>query len=50
MPELPLYDQQRDALAGHLDRVGVSELVGREPSANAGGLSGVVQLDTDPGG
>ena len=27
MPELPLYDQQRDTLAGHLDGVSVSQLV-----------------------
>ena len=27
MPELALYDQERDPLAGHLDSVGVPELV-----------------------
>ena len=50
MPELPLYDQQRDTLAGHLDGVSVSQLVRRNPSANAGGMSRGVELDTDPGG
>ena len=50
MPELALYDQQRDTLAGHLDGVSMSQLVRRNPSANAGGMSRGVELDTDPGG
>ena len=37
MPELALYDQQRDTLAGHLDGVSMSQLVGatrrRTPAA-----------------
>jgi hypothetical protein len=50
MPELPLYDEQRDTLAGHLDGVSVSQLVRRYPSANAGSTRRGVELDTDPGG
>jgi hypothetical protein len=50
MPELALYDQQRDTLAGHLDGVSMSELVGGYPSTNAGGIGRGVELDTDPGG
>jgi hypothetical protein len=34
--ELPLDDHQRDPFAGHLDGVGVAELVGREPALDAG--------------
>jgi hypothetical protein len=34
MPELALYDEQRDSLAGHLDGVSVSQLVRRNPSGN----------------
>ncbi len=34
MPELALVHEQWDALAGHLDRMPVPELVGREPAAN----------------
>jgi hypothetical protein len=49
MPELALNDQQRDTLAGHLDRVSMSQLVRRNPSANAGGTSRGMELDTDPG-
>jgi len=36
MAQLPLDDVQRDAFAGHLDGVCVSELVRREPTANPG--------------
>jgi len=50
MPELPLYDQQRDTLAGHLDGVSMSQLVRRNSTANACGMSRRVELDTDPGG
>ena len=35
MSELALNDDQRDALARHLDGVGVAELVRRESSADA---------------
>jgi hypothetical protein len=50
MPELALYDQQRDTLAGHLDGVSMSQLVRRNSTANAGRMSRRVELDTDPGG
>jgi hypothetical protein len=36
MPELPLNDRQRDPFVRHLDRVGVPELMWREPSAHTG--------------
>ena len=36
MAELALDDRERDALAGHLDRVRVAELVWREASPDAG--------------
>jgi hypothetical protein len=44
VPELALDDEQRHPLAGHLDRVGMPQLVGREasPYTRAGG--GLVQL------
>jgi hypothetical protein len=35
MPELALYDQERDPLAGHLDRVGMAELMLVPTSAQA---------------
>ncbi len=35
--ELPLDDHQRDALAAHLDRVGVAEMVWGKPAADPGG-------------
>jgi hypothetical protein len=35
MTELALYDKQRDPLAGHLDRVGMAELVVVPTSAQA---------------
>ena len=44
MSELALDDDQRDALAGHLDGAGVAELVRREPSADAGERRRVAQL------
>ena len=34
MPELPLDDRQRDPFVGHLDRVGVPELMRSEPPTN----------------
>ena len=49
MPELALYDQERDPLAGHLDSGGVPELVGCKPAADSGGQRGPMQLGTDPG-
>ena len=36
MPELALDDRQRDPFVRHFDRVGVSELVRREPPPHAG--------------
>ncbi|MDQ6605351.1 MAG: hypothetical protein M3Z06_02235 [Actinomycetota bacterium] len=36
VPELPLDDGERNAFTGHLDRVGVPELVRREPPAYPG--------------
>ena len=36
MAELPLYDVERDAFAGHLDGVGVAELVRREAASHPG--------------
>ncbi len=41
MTELPLDDHQRNALAAHLDRVGVAELVRGKPAADPGGTRGV---------
>src|SRR3954469_5215439 len=38
VPELAPNDDQRDALAGHLDGVGMAELVRSEASPNAGAL------------
>jgi hypothetical protein len=39
MSELLLDHDQRDPLAGHLDRVRVAQLVRREPATNARRLS-----------
>ena len=50
MPELPLYDQQRDTLTRHLDCVRMPLLVRRDPTSNTGGMSRGVELDTDPRG
>ena len=50
VPELSLYDQQRDPLSGHLDRVSVPELMRGKPAANPGGLGGATQLAADPSG
>ena len=44
MAELALDDDQRHAFVGHLDCVGVSELVRREASPNAGGSGRMVEL------
>ena len=49
MAELSLDDHDRDSFAGHLDRVGVAELVRREP-ASYPGLSGeAAQLSAGSG-
>jgi hypothetical protein len=49
VPQLPLDHQERDTLAGHLDRVGVPELVRREPPTHARlGCRGA-ELNADPG-
>jgi hypothetical protein len=50
MPELALDDEQRHAFARHLDRVGVAELMGREPASYTGSGGGVVELQADTGG
>jgi hypothetical protein len=42
--ELALDDDQRHALAGHLDGVGVAELVRREASPHAGLAGDASQL------
>src|SRR5262249_16138548 len=44
VPELALDDYERNALVRHLDGVGVTELVRREPPANARGGGGAAQL------
>jgi hypothetical protein len=44
VPELTLDDDQRDALACHLDSVSMAELVGRESPPHAGSRGGVAQL------
>ena len=50
MPELALYDQERDPLAGHLDSVGVPELVGCETAPDSGHLGGPMQLGSEAAG
>jgi hypothetical protein len=49
MPELPLDDDQRHALARHLGRVGVPELMRREPATHPGCDRSIAQLHPDPG-
>jgi hypothetical protein len=44
MPELALDDDQRHALVGHLDRVRVPELMGREPAPDSRCDGGPAQL------
>jgi hypothetical protein len=44
MPELPLDQDQRNAFVCHFDRVGVPELVRREPTPHTRAHSGAVQL------
>jgi hypothetical protein len=36
VPELALDDGQRHAFAGHLDRVSMAKLMGREPAPDSG--------------
>jgi len=49
VPELTLDNQQRDALARHLYRVGVAQLVWGKPAAHPGASGRVVQLNADSG-
>ncbi len=37
MSELPLDHDERNTFVRHLDRMGVSQLVGRKPPSHAGG-------------
>jgi hypothetical protein len=48
VPELALNDDERDAFTGHLDRVGVPQLVGSKASPNAGPFGGAPELGTRP--
>ena len=50
MTELALDDDERHALVGHLDRAGVTELVGREAPTHARGRGRAAQLSTRGGG
>jgi hypothetical protein len=50
VPELALDDDERYAFAGHLVGVSVSELVGREASANTSGRRGAPELRACPRG
>jgi hypothetical protein len=47
MPELALYDEQRDSLAGHLDSVGMPELM-VVPTSAQGDLSPLFMSTTPP--
>jgi hypothetical protein len=49
VPELPLDDDQRHALARHLDRVSVPELMRREPATHPGCDRSIAQLHPDAG-
>src|SRR5918992_6194688 len=49
-PSLALDDDQRNAFAGHLDRVRVPELVRREAPADAGQRRGASELGAGRGG
>jgi hypothetical protein len=42
--ELALDDGQRDALAGHLDGMCVTQLMGREAAPHAGGRASASQV------
>ena len=48
-PEMALDDDQRDAFAGHLDRMGVVELVRREAAPHPGSGGGAPQLGAGRG-
>jgi hypothetical protein len=48
--EFPLYDDERHALARHLDSVSLPELMGRKPATHPGCARGIAQLDTNPSG
>ncbi len=50
MAELALDHDQRDPLAGHLDRMRVPQLMRREAAAHTGRAGGVMELTADPGG
>jgi hypothetical protein len=47
--ELALDHDQRHAFVGHLDGMGVAELVRREPSPHTGSLCGVPQFGPSGG-
>ena len=49
VPELPLDDHQRYALARHLDSVGMPQLMWRQPATHPSCDRGVAQLHTEPG-
>ena len=49
MPELALDDVDRHPFAGEFDGVGVSELVGREPSSDSGLERDLAQLGAGRG-
>jgi hypothetical protein len=44
MSQLPLDDYEWDALVSHLYRMGVAELMGREPASHAGPGGGSAEL------
>ena len=48
VPELALDDDQRHPFTGHLDRVGVAQLMRREASAHTGSSRGAPRLGTRP--
>jgi hypothetical protein len=48
--ELALDDDQRHALAGHLDRVGMAQLMRSEASAHAGSSGGPSKLGASSAG
>jgi hypothetical protein len=49
MAELALDHQQWDAFARHLHRVGVAQLMRREPASHSGTTGHFVQLNADSG-
>ena len=50
MPELALDVDQRHALVGHLDGVGMAQLMGREASTDARGCRRTAQVGARGGG